>query len=93
MRVSESNGLCQFADLLTAGPHSQHLNSHLTVFAPSNEAVEAYQGARDSSFILNHLGELVFDSGVRRDRYRMEGLLSSVNGGPSVGWKGLEILE
>ena len=65
MRVRESSALCQFADLLTAGPHIHHLSSHLTVFAPSNEAMEAYQGAKDSSFILNHLGELVFDSGGR----------------------------
>ena len=50
----------QFSRLLssTEGPHTSHLNSFVTVFAPTNAAMETYTGARDLDFILNHFGEI-----------------------------------
>ena len=49
----------QFSRLLssTAGPHSSQLENYVTVLAPTNAAMEAYRGARDIDFILNHFGE------------------------------------
>ena len=41
----------------TPGPHSAHLDTYVTMFAPTNEALESYGGPRDQNFILNHLGE------------------------------------
>ena len=49
----------QFLALVTdtPGPHSAHLDTYVTMFAPTNEALESYGGPRDQNFILNHLGE------------------------------------
>ena len=41
----------------TPGPHTAHLDTYVTMFAPTNEALESYGGPRDQNFILNHLGE------------------------------------
>ena len=53
--------MLQFVSLIrdTEGPHLKHLHSHLTVFAPSNQGLEAYTGPKDSNFILNHFGEWI----------------------------------
>jgi len=47
----------EFADLLknTKGIHETYLNSFVTVFAPSNEAMKSYNGPKDENFILNHM--------------------------------------
>ena len=49
----------QFSRLLSSieGPHTAHLNTFVSVFAPANAAMETYTGARDLDFILNHFGE------------------------------------
>ena len=49
----------QFLSLLqnTPGLHSEHLNQFVTVFAPSNDALDNYHGEIDEQFILNHFGK------------------------------------
>ena len=40
------------------GAHTTHLDTFITVFAPSNDAMEAFAGDADENLILNHMGEL-----------------------------------
>ena len=49
----------QFKSLLenTPGKHSVYLNEFVTVFAPSNDAIQNYRADVDEDFILNHFGE------------------------------------
>ena len=51
--------MLQFLALVsgTPGPHTAHLDTYVTMFAPTNEALESYRGPKDHNFILNHLGE------------------------------------
>ena len=53
-------GFLQFKNLLTQNPlASQYLMNELTIFAPSDNAMNKYQGPKDDQFILNHMGKLV----------------------------------
>lgn len=47
----------KFAKLLeeTDGIHKYYLNGYVTIFAPSNAALEKYQGELNKAFILNHI--------------------------------------
>jgi len=47
----------EFADLLSSmeGLPKVYLNSFVTLFAPSNDAMKAYKGPKDENFILNHM--------------------------------------
>ena len=48
----------QFTNLLqrTRGIHQAYLDNYVTVFAPSNDAMNQYQGLQDENFILHHMG-------------------------------------
>jgi len=56
-RLQKRAQYSEFADLLSSieGLHKVYLDSFVTVFAPSNEAMKAYQGPKDENFILNHM--------------------------------------
>ena len=58
-KLSKLERFSQFLEVVRrAGPHSHLLTTHLTVLAPSNEAIQAYQGTTATTdFILNHLGQ------------------------------------
>merc|ERR1719362_359976 len=55
-RLSIHEHFSKFSRLLSSieGPHTTYLNTFVTVFAPTNAAMETYTGARDLDFILNH---------------------------------------
>ena len=36
-----------------------HLDNFVTVFVPSNDAMEAFGGVKDDNLILNHMGKLL----------------------------------
>ena len=59
--VKSNQVLFQFASLLklTEGLHLAHLDNFVTVFAPSNDAMEAFGGVKDDNLILNHMGKLL----------------------------------
>ena len=59
--ISVQNTVFQFTSLLksTEGLHLAHLDSFVTVFAPSNDAMEAFGGVKDDNLILNHMGKLL----------------------------------
>lgn len=47
----------KFLNLLqsTKGLHEAYLDNYVTVFAPSNDALDAFEGQKDENFILNHM--------------------------------------
>jgi uncharacterized surface protein with fasciclin (FAS1) repeats len=47
----------KFTNLLktTEGVHTGYLDNYVTVFAPSNVAMDAFHGLKDQNFILNHM--------------------------------------
>ena len=49
----------QFTSLVrsTVGSHTTHLDNFVTVFAPSNDAMEEFNGVKDVNLILNHMGK------------------------------------
>ena len=38
--------------------HSAYLDNYVTVFAPSDGAMDMFEGIKDENFILNHMGKL-----------------------------------
>ena len=40
------------------GLHTAYLDNYVTVFAPSNDAIDMFEGVTDENFILNHMGKL-----------------------------------
>ena len=60
-RVKSKQVLFQFTSLLnsTEGLHLAHLDNFVTVFVPSNDAMEAFGGVKDDNLILNHMGKLL----------------------------------
>ena len=50
--------MLQFKNLLTNSPLAkQYLANELTIFAPSDTAMEKYTGPQDDQFLLNHMGK------------------------------------
>ncbi len=48
----------QFKRLLQESPlASQYLQNELTIFAPSDKALQKYVGPKDDQFLLNHMGK------------------------------------
>ena len=49
----------QFRELLksTKGVHTAYLDNYVTVFAPSNDAMDLFKGQKDENFILHHMGK------------------------------------
>jgi len=47
----------QFTNLLKTndGLHNAYLDNYVTVFAPSNDAMDSFSGLKDENFILNHM--------------------------------------
>lgn len=57
----------QFKNLLTKSPlASQYLANELTIFAPSDTAMEKYTGQQDDQFLLNHMGKFLTVSSHNR---------------------------
>ena len=51
--------LFQFKNLLSqSNLAKQYLSNELTIFAPSDNAMNKYNGLKDDQFILNHMGKL-----------------------------------
>jgi len=50
----------QFTNLLKTneGLHNAYLDNYVTVFAPSNDAMNAFKGLKDENFILNHMASV-----------------------------------
>ena len=50
----------QFARLVhvTPGVHNTYLDNYVTVFAPTNDALDSYEGDLNEEFILNHFGSV-----------------------------------
>ena len=50
----------QFTNLLktTEGLHKAYLDNYVTVFAPTNNAMNSFGGVTDENFILHHMGRL-----------------------------------
>jgi len=50
----------KFTNLLKSsdGLHTGYLNNYVTVFAPSNAAMDAFDGLKDENFILNHMASV-----------------------------------
>ena len=51
----------QFLNLLKSsrGVHTAYLENYVTVFAPSNDAMNKYKGSKDENFILHHMGKFI----------------------------------
>ena len=49
----------QFTNLLkqVKGVHTAYLDNYVTVFAPSNDAMNKYKGPKDENFLLHHMGK------------------------------------
>ena len=41
---------------MTPGVHNTYLDNYVTVFAPTNDALDRYEGDLNEEFILNHFG-------------------------------------
>jgi len=50
----------QFTNLLKTndGLHNAYLDNYVTVFAPSNDAMDSFSGLKDENFILNHMASV-----------------------------------
>jgi len=71
----------QFRELLksTKGVHTAYLDNYVTVFAPSNDAMDLFKGQKDENFILHHM----VSSSVSKDELG-ERLTSLMQGHPPI---------
>jgi len=55
--LEKLNQYSQFLNLLKSsrGVHTAYLENYVTVFAPSNDAMNKYKGSKDENFILHHM--------------------------------------
>ena len=54
----------------TEGLHKAYLDNYVTVFAPTNDAMNSFHGVKDENFILHHMGRYQPDN-VSPCHYRL----------------------
>merc|ERR550532_2858874 len=83
-QLDSLNQYSQFTNLLkqTDGLHQAYLDNYVTVFAPTNDAMNSYSGAKYENFLLHHM---VSSSVSEKDMEEMgERLTSLMQGHPPL---------
>ena len=82
----------QFKNLLTKSPlASQYLANELTIFAPSDTAMEKYTGQQDDQFLLNHMGKFLTVSSHKWSIDKVPKNVSSAREAILYSWNGTQI--